>query len=276
MRFLNEKSDFKSKVLIKDALHEDYWYKIKTGDGHVGWAIGVGLVFENEEPSKIAKDSLRVASGSTFDIAKKYLKGNALYYVLANDLYWRSRAISVAELEQEVEAFTMINPVGTYDRILQNTLEEVRHDTLPDIVYGSYIYRIMESPNIGRDASPKEVVSSVVILEDEDSDNTLNQPKTSLTKLDTSLTAFNKLYALIDLADSSRIIESVSINNEGTATAKVNSKPQTVQQFIDIPGPKGERAKSPLSIGVIAECFRKLILFGVAFIEAPPFMTLPV
>ena len=48
LKFLGEKSDFTSKMLIKDALHEDYWYKVKTQDNIEGWVNGVGLKKEKD------------------------------------------------------------------------------------------------------------------------------------------------------------------------------------------------------------------------------------
>ncbi len=89
LRFLNEKSDFKSKIMIREALHEDHWYRVKTGDGHEGWVIGVGLLFEpTPTPDTTGTGPPKLKSQSQY--ARELLKGKALYYTLANDLYWRA------------------------------------------------------------------------------------------------------------------------------------------------------------------------------------------
>jgi len=168
MRYLHEKSTFKSKVLIKDALHEDYWYKIKTGNGYIGWVIGVGLVFEDDFSMLVdtseESDSTSTADPNQFEVAQKYLKGNALYYVMANDLYWRSRVMPLEELEKQVDNFLLINPVKSYDQIAKSTLEKIQKENNTDKIYGSTNYQIVEDFKIENDNLPAQaVVTSVVI-----------------------------------------------------------------------------------------------------------------
>ena len=147
--YLNEKTDFKSKVLIKDALHEGYWYKVKTATGITGWVIGVGLQFEEEEESPhvvILGD--RIASLNN-KIVAKYLKGKALYYITANDIYWRSHIEPEEMLSLEIENFLLNNPVPEYDHIIRDVWETIKQsDQKNEVVYGATIYRIVKEPTI--------------------------------------------------------------------------------------------------------------------------------
>ncbi|MFT5802027.1 MAG: hypothetical protein ACI956_001837, partial [Nonlabens sp.] len=146
MRYLGEKSTFKSKIMIKEALHEAYWYKVKTGDGYIGWAIGVGLLFEKE----ISADTTTIVTPEKKrqQTALRELKGKALYYTLANDLYFRAQNLSLEELEKEVKAFDFLNPIKSYDQTLRHTLAVAKATENPDLKYGATNYRIISEPEI--------------------------------------------------------------------------------------------------------------------------------
>jgi peroxiredoxin len=144
MRFLHEKSSFKSKILIKEALHEDYWYKVKTGDGHVGWAIGVGLIFEKN--NKVDTLALRHSDNRRYQTAMTQLNGKALYYTLANDLYFRAQHLPLAQLEKEVADFNLLNPIKSYDQIMRYTLQVAKIKVNANAYYDATNYRIISEP----------------------------------------------------------------------------------------------------------------------------------
>lgn len=146
MRFLNEKSTFKSKIMIKEALHEAHWYKVKTGDGQVGWAIGVGLIFE--ESNKMDTSLVVTPSNKRYQTALQQLQGKALYYTLANDLYFRAQNLSLEELEKEVKAFDLLNPIKAYDQTLRHTLAVAQAKENREVIYGATNYRIVSEPQI--------------------------------------------------------------------------------------------------------------------------------
>lgn len=267
MRYLHEKSTFKSKVLIKEALHEDYWYKVKTGDGHVGWVIGVGLVFEDDfsttNDTKTESDTSAVVAGIPFETAQKYLKGNALYYVMANDLYWRSRIIPLEELEKQVDEFLLINPVKSYDQIAKSTLEKIQKETNPDIIYGSTNYRIVEDFKMENDKPITEtVITSVIINSDKNNNadadskaesapkmevNMNTQDSTSITILESIAAANSELNKPKEKQTEQPKPEAIEMV-EDSSVLVVIPKIEVQEEFIDIPLPLKERPSTPVTI----------------------------
>jgi len=278
MRYLHEKSTFKTKVLIKDALHEDYWYKVKTGDGYIGWAIGVGLTFENEstpanDPVSLVDnreseivDRMESDSLETFEAAKKYLKGNALYYVMANDLYWNSRTLPIKELEEQVDEFLLINPVNTYDQIAKSTLDQIKKEANPNIAYGAIVYRIVQAPVIENDAAGEPVVSSVVI--DTPKEIAIEKQVTQSRKKDAPQTL-----VAIEEPTSTASKDTANVMLDTVVEIPVPVIPKKQTEFINIPLPKASRPTTPISLTGKIESFNghtlKLVLYAdpVTFIE---------
>ena len=149
LKYLNEKTDFTSKVLIKDALHEDYWFKVKTANGIVGWVVGVGLNFEEEGDFKVINTG--ADQKNKHKNARQFLFGNALQYTIANDIYWRSHVESKETLKEEVEHFLLNNPVNSYDQIIANNYKKINAPNKKErssILYGPTLYKIVRDPVI--------------------------------------------------------------------------------------------------------------------------------
>ena len=290
MRYLHEKSTFKSKVLIKEALHEDYWYKIKTGDGFIGWVIGVGLVFEDDfsdlmetSETSLGSDSTSTVAAIPFETAQKYLKGNALYYVMANDLYWRSRIIPLEELEKQVDEFLLINPVKSYDQIAKSTLEKIQKETNPDIIYGSTNYRIVKDIKMESDKVLTEaVITSVSINEKKDDVNVADSKSNDETKVrvntetnDTTSTAVLEsiAYANTELNKPAETVKEQLVIAEDTSAVLVMPQLEVQTEFIDIPLVTEERPSTPVTIKGKVDAYTgrplKLVLYTdpVTFIE---------
>lgn len=152
LKYLGEQSDFKSKVLIKEALHEDYWFKVRTPDGIEGWVVGVGLEFEKEgELNEVQSSNDTLDRQGRHLNARNYLHGNALYYTIAHDIYWRSHVEKTNVLEKEIADFLINNTIRSYDQIIEAKLEtEVkgRMAEKKDVIYGSTNFRIVKKPTI--------------------------------------------------------------------------------------------------------------------------------
>ena len=251
MRFMGEKSKFKSKILIKDALHEDYWYKVKTGDGHVGWAIGVGLVFEQAHFADTTRTQIDNCS-TRCQSALQYLQGKALYYTLANDLYWRAQNMSLEKLEQEVAQFMLINPIDAYDQILNHTLLSVQSKENPEIIYGATNYRIISEQKILSSRGNKGIVVNTAVLDEEEDDK-----KETIKGISTTNT-------LETIASEEKIVSSIAMKNQAKTTSTSNSS--FITEYIDIPLPEKERPTSPASINGKIENYTnkalKLILYS--------------
>ncbi len=275
MRYLGEKSSFKSKIMIKEALHEAYWYKVKTGDGYIGWAIGVGLLFEKE----MTVDTTTIVSPDKKrqQTALQELKGKALYYTLANDLYFRAQNLSLEELEKEVKAFDLLNPIKSYDQTLRHTLAEAKAAENPTMKYGATNYRIISEPEIMTVRKKRTVV--------------VNEPplkrlrKVELNILDHAremgvpenvVLLLGEMYQKKRREASGELV--VKKEEKVIAAVGVTKKvPKPVaarpSEYIDIPMPAEERPSSPVSVSGKLENNTmkglKLVLYSdpITFIE---------
>ncbi len=147
LKYLNEKSDFRSKVLIKDALHEDFWYKVRTADGMVGWIIGVGADFE-EQPDSFSIDM------------NEFLHGKTREYKMAADLYWKLSIEEPENLEKEIEALAFQKIDKKYLDKIKNTFDKMYPEK--EIVYGSTNYLVFDDPRVMN--GKEELVDSSVVL----------------------------------------------------------------------------------------------------------------
>ena len=152
LKFLGEKSDFTSKMLIKDALHEDYWYKVKTQENLVGWVNGVGLKKEKDGIPTRDTSMVDIPYIPKYDNAKELLHGNTSQYKIASDIYWRSAQEDDASLRAEVDEFMLDNSLNQYGQIIQNTYDRLRKERGIDdrIIYGAIVYRVIEKPSVNR------------------------------------------------------------------------------------------------------------------------------
>lgn len=158
VKYLNEKSDFKSQILIKDALHEDFWYKVKTIEGITGWLVGVGVEFDEYEKKE--------AYNSNEKNAKSYLKGKALAHTLATQIYWRLHLENAEVMKEEVNDFLAECNFPSYNHIIQNAFDEsvlMKGGTTTAKVYGAVNYRLINDPQIGDPVNDETVVIASVM-----------------------------------------------------------------------------------------------------------------
>lgn len=152
LKYLGEKSDFTSKMLIRDALHEDFWYKVKTHDNLVGWVNGVGLKKEKDGTPVQDTSLVDIPYVPKYDNAKALLHGNTAQYKIASDIYWRAAQEDDASLRAEVDEFMLDNSLSPYGQIIQNTYDRLRKERGIDdrIIYGATTYRVIEKPSVER------------------------------------------------------------------------------------------------------------------------------
>ncbi len=152
LKYLGERSDFTSKMLIRDALHEDYWYKVKTHDNIVGWVNGVGLKKETDGTPVRDTTLTGIPYVPKYDNAKEFLHGNTASYKVAADIYWRAAQEDDMSLRAEVDEFMLDNRLNIYGQIVQNTYDRIRKERGIDdrIIYGATTYRVIEKPSVER------------------------------------------------------------------------------------------------------------------------------
>ncbi len=145
---LGEKSDFKSKVMIKDELQEDYWYKVRTSDGLEGWIVGVGVTFEKQAEDFDAKHI-------------NVLHGETRAYKLAGAVYWSLTNTEPEQLQQSIEALTNEGVNERYLNRIKSTFDKLYPEK--EIVYGASNYLVFEQPKVldtqGVQQDPAEILS---------------------------------------------------------------------------------------------------------------------
>jgi|GEM_PF-825930 len=161
LKYLGERSDFTSKMLIRDALHEDYWYKVKTQDNLVGWVNGIGLKKENDATLVRDTSLMEIPYVPKYDNAEKLLHGNTAQYKIASDIYWRANQEADESLRAEVDEFMLDNSLSIYGQIIQNTYDRLRKERGIDdrVIYGATTYRVIEKPSVERSTN-NEIIRS--------------------------------------------------------------------------------------------------------------------
>jgi len=160
LKYLGEQSDFTSKMLIREALHEDYWYKVKTHDGIIGWVNGIGLKKESDNlpPSPLPEKNIPYTP--KHKNADLFLHGKTRQHKIASDIYWRANLEDAGVLKKEVEAFLLDNTYKDYDQIIKHTYDRIREERGLDTrtIYGAVVYRVINAPDVAR--ATTEVVHS--------------------------------------------------------------------------------------------------------------------
>ena len=169
--YMNERSEFKSKILIGEALHEDYWYKVRTTDGTEGWVIGVGSKLDD---LKVGPVVVSEKEKKVYRNADKFLAGKALTYILASDLYWRSHLEKPEELAADVEDFLAKNDDPVFRDIIKAAYSETerRSKKNKEVIYGSTNYLTVRRPQIlskeGEEVQKVTPIVSKVIIKSTD------------------------------------------------------------------------------------------------------------
>ncbi len=149
LKFLNEKSDFRSKVMIKDALHEDFWYKVKTTDGLTGWIVGVGAEFE-KQPDSITIDMNELLHGKTKE------------YKIASEVFWRLSLEEQDQMEKEIEALTYQKIDSRYLNKIKSTFDKIYPEK--EIIYGSTNYLVFDDPRVLSAKNAKEKAEDPAVI----------------------------------------------------------------------------------------------------------------
>ncbi len=169
--YMNERSEFKSKILIGEALHEDYWYKIRTTDGIEGWVIGVGSKLDKLKAGPLVANE---KGKEVYRNADKILVGKALTYILASDLYWRSHLETPEELAADVEDFLAKNDDPVFRDIIKAAYTEAerRSKKNKEVIYGATNYLTVRRPQIlsreGEEVKKVTPIVSKVIIKSTD------------------------------------------------------------------------------------------------------------
>ncbi len=169
--YMNERSAFKSKILIGETLQEDYWYKVRTTDGIEGWVIGVGSKLDELKAGPI---NSREGEEGAYRNADKLLVGKAFNYILASDLYWRSHIETPESLAYDMEYFLSKNDDPVFRDIIKAAYTEAEQRTVKDeeMIYGSTNYLTVRRPQIlskeGEKVQKVEPIVSKVIIKSTD------------------------------------------------------------------------------------------------------------
>ncbi|MFT5165262.1 MAG: peroxiredoxin [Saprospiraceae bacterium] len=147
VKYLNEQSDFRSKVMIKEVLQEDYWYKVRTTDGLIGWIVGGGAAFEEQTYS---------SSPEHFD----FLFGKTKEYMTARDFYKRLTLDEPEQLAQEIEALSKQKIDERYLNKIKYAFDKLYLEK--EIFYSAHNYLVFDDPEILDGKG--EVTDSVVVL----------------------------------------------------------------------------------------------------------------
>ncbi|MEO0779991.1 MAG: SH3 domain-containing protein, partial [Bacteroidota bacterium] len=163
LKYLEERSETSTKVLIGEELREGHWHKIRTVDGVEGWIIGVGIRFETV-------DSAYVQRPDAYDGAALHLRGAALEYVVASKLYWRSHVENNAVFLAELRDFIARTQLPGYRKRLEVALAELTPKPSPSaadstqINYGASHYLIVrEAKVLSRKEAPLGTLSEAVV-----------------------------------------------------------------------------------------------------------------
>ena len=133
VKYLNEKSDFTSKVMINDTIHEAYWYKVRTMDGLTGWISEIGSKFE-EQPDSFSMDMIHLLHGKT------------KAYKMACDLYWRLSVEKPEALEKEISRLSDQKIDERYLNKIKNTFDKMYPEK--EIIYDATNYLVFENPQV--------------------------------------------------------------------------------------------------------------------------------
>ncbi len=133
LQYLKEKSDFRSKVMIKEVLYEDYWYKVRTVDGLVGWIIGAGATFEEQA------DSFSVNM-------RELLYGKTKEYQMARDLYRRLPLENKENSEKAIEELIFLKVDERYLNKVKNAFDKLYPEK--EIAYDTINYLVFDEPTV--------------------------------------------------------------------------------------------------------------------------------
>ena len=123
LKFLGEKTDYKSKIQIKDEIKEDYWYQVVSTKGEQGWIHGSGIDFENLKNDAFSQQ-IYFDKDSKYRNVYELFAGKTLYYIIASDLYWSFNNSSKETSRKKLENYIEINPYDNIDSILLYGLGE--------------------------------------------------------------------------------------------------------------------------------------------------------
>ena len=133
LKFLGEKTDYKSSIQFKDEIKEDYWYQVISTKGEKGWINGSGINFENLENDAFSQQ-LYFGDDSKYRNVYELFAGKTLYYILASELYWSFNNSNEATSKKRLNDYINTNPYDNIDSILTYRLggiENISEDTKP-------------------------------------------------------------------------------------------------------------------------------------------------
>ncbi len=148
---------FKYPLNGQNLSYIDYFYKVKTPKGIVGWVPRVGVEFKEREVQLEATEIANtVTSLTNTKNVEQYLAGKALYYVLARGLYWKTKLESIDGLGRELAHFRAINTHPTFTKVLSAAYEiaQLRGKGEDQFLSSSYTYSVVKTPMVEGVAIP--------------------------------------------------------------------------------------------------------------------------
>ena len=105
--YLSQKTDEKYDYFIDTIpAYKDIFYKVKTKEGNIGWAIASSISFIEKDFEEITtKTRISAASTSPLNNIDYYLTGKTLYYAVAKDIEQRLYFEKSEIIRPEYEAF---------------------------------------------------------------------------------------------------------------------------------------------------------------------------
>ncbi len=135
MSYLGNKSSQKYTFNIRGKSRTDHFYNIRTSSGMIGWVFGAGVELKTIKSSRKVKKTITVeGEKKKADPSELYLSGRALYYTMANSLFWKCKNSRPAEVENEVRSFVARCPYPELDEAINKVYQQSLRGELDQVL----------------------------------------------------------------------------------------------------------------------------------------------
>ncbi len=125
MTYLGNKSQKKQTFTIRGNSTTDYFYNVQTPSGQIGWVFGGAIEIKKMISKRKVKKTISI-EGKRKDVEQSqlYLSGRALYYTMANTVFWKCKNSKPSEMEREVNDFIAKCPYPEMDAVIKKAYDE--------------------------------------------------------------------------------------------------------------------------------------------------------
>ncbi len=121
MNYLGNKSSQKYTFTIRGETVTDYFYNIETSTRKIGWVFGGGIEMQEVKGKRLIDKTIVVETKDNVrDNSELYLTGRALFYTMANKVFWKCKDIHTdpSKVEKEVNDFVARCPYPEFDEAI--------------------------------------------------------------------------------------------------------------------------------------------------------------